>query len=204
MGGRVMGFLDPGHPAGSSIDRHLVLGGDEWLLSALRGHLPVGIVIGIGAIPSTDRRREMYDRLVELGITLPPLVHPSALVGPDASFGAACQILAGAIVNPGAHIGHNVVVNTGAIVEHDSRIGPSTFLGPGAVTCGGAVLGEGAFLGAGSIVLPGVAVGDFAVVGAGSVVTGSVSSGQTVVGVPARPLAPESRKNRRRVGTENE
>lgn len=48
-----------------------------------------------------------------------------------------------------------------------------------------------AYIGAGAIVLPGVSVGCEAIVGAGAVVTKNVQAGDTVVGVPARPVKKE-------------
>lgn len=51
-------------------------------------------------------------------------------------------------------------------------------------------LGRNVWIGRGAVVLAGVEIGDGAVVGANAVVTRSVAAGQTVVGVPARPLPP--------------
>jgi acetyltransferase-like isoleucine patch superfamily enzyme len=49
-------------------------------------------------------------------------------------------------------------------------------------------IGRDVWIGRGAVVLAGVEIGDGAVVGANAVVTRSVAAGQTVVGVPARPL----------------
>lgn len=51
-------------------------------------------------------------------------------------------------------------------------------------------IGRNVWIGRGAVVLAGVEIGDGAVVGANAVVTRSVAAGQTVVGVPARPLLP--------------
>jgi acetyltransferase-like isoleucine patch superfamily enzyme len=50
-------------------------------------------------------------------------------------------------------------------------------------------IGSDVWIGGAAILLPGVTIGDGAIVGAGSVVTRSVSTGDTVVGNPARLLA---------------
>ncbi|MCW2738241.1 acyltransferase [Nocardioides sp.] len=50
------------------------------------------------------------------------------------------------------------------------------------------VIGDRVFLGQRSVVLGGVTIGDGATVGAHAVVTKDVAPGQTVVGIPARPV----------------
>ena len=51
-------------------------------------------------------------------------------------------------------------------------------------------IGRNVWIGGGAILLPGVTIGDDALIGAGSVVTRDVPAGATVVGNPARVLAP--------------
>lgn len=53
---------------------------------------------------------------------------------------------------------------------------------------GGIDVGEGVLIGTGAQVLQYVRIGDGVTVGAGAVVTKDVSSGETVVGVPAKAL----------------
>lgn len=53
-------------------------------------------------------------------------------------------------------------------------------------------IGRNVWIGRGAVVLPGVDIGDGAVIGANAVVTRPVAAGQTVVGVPARPLPTRS------------
>jgi bifunctional UDP-N-acetylglucosamine pyrophosphorylase/glucosamine-1-phosphate N-acetyltransferase len=80
-----------------------------------------------------------------------------------------------------AHVGANANIGAGAVIANfDGKTKSATQIGPGA------------FVGSGSILIAPVAVGAHAVVGAGAVVTRGrdVGEGETVVGVPARPLKP--------------
>lgn len=52
------------------------------------------------------------------------------------------------------------------------------------------LVAKGASIGSGAVICPGVTIGEGALVGAGSVVTKDVPAGATVVGNPARVLAP--------------
>ena len=96
---------------------------------------------------------------------------------------------AGAVVQPGAAIGAHVILNTKASVDHHCRVGNYVHIAV-AHLGGGAAAADGAFLALGSTVLPGVVVGAWATVGAGALVRKNVRPGTTVVGVPAREIAP--------------
>lgn len=53
-------------------------------------------------------------------------------------------------------------------------------------------IGKNVWIGAGALIMPGVNIGDDVLIGAGAVVTRDVPAGVTVVGNPARPVAPKS------------
>jgi serine acetyltransferase len=57
---------------------------------------------------------------------------------------------------------------------------------------GGVDVGSRCLIGTGAKVLQYLKIGDDVTVGAGSVVTKDVPAGTTVIGVPARPLAPKA------------
>ena len=82
-------------------------------------------------------------------------------------------------------IGSGCVLADGVFVgssDHD-RADRHQVHGTGPIT-----IGDNVFLGQRSVVLGGVTIGDGATVGAHAVVTRDVAPGQTVVGIPARPV----------------
>ena len=144
--------------------------------------------VGVAGIADAKARKAVFERLVEAGFELPPIVHASAVVSPWAQLGRGAQVLAGAIVNAAAEVGDGAIVNTGAIVEHDCRIGAHAHVAPGARLAGLTSVGEGAHIGIGAVLIEDVEVGDDAFVGAGSGVLRAGPAGPRGVGGPARPL----------------
>ncbi|MCA9170804.1 MAG: serine acetyltransferase [Planctomycetales bacterium] len=99
-------------------------------------------------------------------------------------------------------LGRRVVIeHQGAIVIHGSAvIGDDCVIRQG-VTLGNRYndrpreapqLGKGVNVGAGAKLLGGITIGDNAVIGANAVVLNDVAPGDTVVGIPARPLRKKS------------
>ncbi len=144
------------------------------------------LVVGIG---SNTVRRTVVQRWQAQGATFTTLVHPSAIVAQDALLGPGTVLCAGVVVNTGSRIGDHVILNTACSVDHHNLIADYAHVAPGAHLGGDVQVAEGAMIGMGAIVLPQRQVAAWACVGAGAVVTRAVEPHQTVVGVPARPLA---------------
>lgn len=139
------------------------------------------------------------------------IVRPHKLQGVERiHLGAGCSVFEGAWLasEPGGgdlrigdrtYIGHDVhlhaldpvaigsdcVIADGVFVgssDHD-RVDRHRVHGTGPIS-----IGDRVFLGQRCVVLGGVTIGDGATVGAHAVVTKDVAAGQTVVGIPARPV----------------
>lgn len=153
-----------------------------------------GFVVTIGN-PHGRVRLRLHDRLVKAGLQPCSVVHPSAVVAPNASVGPGCQIMAGAVIMPEAVIGRQCIINTNASIDHEDVLEDGVEVAPGATLCGLVHAGCNAWICAGATVLPKIHIGADAVVGAGAVVIRDVRPGTTVVGVPARELTRERKRN---------
>ncbi len=145
------------------------------------------IALGIGSPKvRVDMAREI--RRLNPNLEWPALVHPSVKF--DA---ATCEFQEGAVVCAGVIATVHVtvaplaLVNLACTLGHETVVGAGSVLNPTVNVSGGARIGERVLVGTGAQILQYLAIGDDAVVGAGAVVTRDVASGQTVVGVPARP-----------------
>lgn len=95
-----------------------------------------------------------------------------------------CEIHLNTQIGGGLRLTHP----TGVIIHPDARIGVNCMIFHQVTLAGAVTLGGHVDIGAGAKLLGPLTVGDHARIGANAVVTGDVAEGQTVVGIPARPV----------------
>ena len=168
-------------------DVPLYLGSElkEWVKN--RKELELGFCVTIGN-PHGRTRIKLHHELEGEGLSPITLVHPTAFISKNAKIGVGSQIMAGSIIGPEVELSQDCIVNTNANVDHESFLDSGVEISPGATLCGLVNVGVNGWVGAGATVLPKIQIGSDAIVGAGAVVTKNVESGQTVVGIPAKPL----------------
>lgn len=193
-GRKVLGFveLNPSTPPLLGVS---CLGSDERVF--LHGPAEVQLVNGVGSAGSTARRRDIYDRFAREGYCFASVMHPSAIIAPEAELEDGVQIMAGAVVQAGTRVCSGAIVNTGAVVDHDCLVGAHAHIAPGAILSGGVRVDTGAHVGTGACIIQGVLIGADSVVGAGAVVIRDVAAGVKTVGVPARPIPTALNQNNR-------
>jgi serine O-acetyltransferase len=108
------------------------------------------------------------------------------------------RFLTGIEIHPGAQIGRRVVIDHGmgvvigetAVLGDDAYLYHQVTLGTTSTSKGKRhpTVGKNVILGAGAKILGNIMIGDGARVGANAVVVQDVQAGQTVVGIPARPV----------------
>ncbi len=196
-------------PETTYIDADVEIGRDTELLPG--NHIRSGTKIGAGCVigPNSILR----DCMVGDGATVISSHVESAEIGERISVGPFSRIRAGTRIEPGAYVGNfaeikNSRIGSGTHVGHfsyvgDSELGEDVNIGAGTVTANfdgrdkhRTVIGDRAKIGSDTIIVAPVKIGEDASTGSGAVVNRDVPAGETVVGVPARPI--EHHRNVRR------
>lgn len=137
---------------------------------------------------SMKYRREVYNSFVANGWEAVNIIHPNAVVAPDAKLGKGILIECGCLITPNPTIGDNVVVNTGSQVNHDNIIEDHVYIASGVVLSGGVRIKSNTLLDDGVIVTLGRTVGSDCIIGAGAVITKDTSDKIVAYGNPAKEI----------------
>jgi sugar O-acyltransferase (sialic acid O-acetyltransferase NeuD family) len=161
-------------------------------LSDLRDMAPdARLVVAVG---SPQTRQKISDKAKASGFDFETVVHSLTERSEHVEIGIGSVICAGCILTVNIVIDEQVHINLDCTIGHDVRIGAFTTLAPGVHVSGCVHLGKRVYIGTGATIINGtidrpLIIEDDVVVGAGACVTKSIQAGQTVVGIPARPLS---------------
>lgn len=164
-----------------------VLGELDWLDEHPGRVDALAIGIGTPAIRA-ELGNELNSRHPDL--EWPPLIHPSVRFDRGScEIGDGVVLCAGTLGTVDLVIDRFTMVNLACTLGHGAHLGTGCVLNPTVNVSGGVIMGERVLVGTGAQILQFLRIGDDATIGAGAMVRADVAAGQTVVGVPARPLA---------------
>ena len=143
-------------------------------------------VVTVGSIGDTSIRRRLFKMIERLGLRIPSIIDPTAIIAGETVIEPGCFIGKKAIINTGSKIGKSSIINSGSIVEHDCVIDEFVHVSPGTTLCGQVIVGSDSHIGAGSVIKQGVTIGNRTLIGAGSVVVNDIPSNVKAYGNPCR------------------
>lgn len=144
------------------------------------------IAIGVGGFRDNSVRKRIYEKVKEIGFKLPPLIHPSAVIGKSVQIGDGSVIFAGVVLNPLVNIGENSIVATSSSVDHETLIGNHVLISAGVTIGAFANIGDNSLIALGAKVISGIQISNNVLVAAGSVVVKNIEANKTVYGIPAK------------------
>jgi len=147
----------------------------------------------VGGVGSPKTRQLLMDRAAAAGFSFETLIHPRVELSKWIEIGEGTVICAGNILTTNIKIGRHVQINLDCTVGHDVILDDYTTLAPGVHVSGWVHFGKRVYVGTGAVIINGtkeapLTISNDAIIGAGACVTKPVPSGETWVGVPARPL----------------
>lgn len=137
------------------------------------------------AIGDNTKRMVIYEKVKQLGLNIPSLIHPSAIVSRHSVIGKGSVIMANAVVNANTVIGEACIINTGCVIEHDCSIGCYVHISPKACITGTVYIDDLNWIGANSTIKNNVHIGKSNIIGAGSVVLKDIANNMILAGNPA-------------------
>ena len=144
-------------------------------------HLPAVIAIGNNTI-----RKTIYTKLKAHNITLPTLIHPSAVISPSALIQEACVVMPLVVVNADAKVSEGVILNSASVIEHDNIIEAFTHISPNVALAGNVHIKTLTHIGIGCNVIQGISIGTQCIIAAGSSVITNIPDSVMAAGTPAK------------------
>ena len=138
------------------------------------------------AIGSNTTREKIQEKLIEQGINVICLIHPSAVIDTNVEIGFGSVVMAGVVINSSSRIGNGCIINTSSSLDHDNVIEDYVHISPGVRAAGSVRVGKGSWIGIGSVISNNVNICSGCKVGAGAVVVKDIAEPGTYVGVPVR------------------
>lgn len=183
---KIAGIVESNEFSRNSILDYPVIGSDEDL-DKLYGRYK-NAFIGLGQVSISSRRKDIFNKLKDIGYNMPIIVSPNSYVSKYAKISEGTVIMNHAVVNSGSAVGSNCILNNKALIEHDVKIGNNCHISTGAIINGDSIIGSDSVLGSGSIVNQSLIIKSGCLIGSGAVITKSIEIVGTYVGIPAKLL----------------
>lgn len=126
--------------------------------------------VAIGYSEMNEVRKNVTERLLAGGYSLPNYIHPS-VINDSTAIGTGNLIFAGSIIDLYTEIGNSNIFYPGVMVSHDVKIGDYNFFASRSVLAGNIIIENQCFLGLNCSVKNSVKIGNNCLVGASAYVS---------------------------------
>lgn len=182
----ILGITDINSEVGSEFLGYPILGTDD----VLKDYLNKGVknaAIGVGGFTNNMGRSRIFQKVKNLGFSLPPIIHPSAIITKRTTIGEGALVFPGVVLDE-TSIGANNMVGTASSVDHGSVLGDHVFISAGVTIGANTKIGDGTFFALGCKIISGISIGQNILVGAGAVVVNDLIEEGTYLGCPAKKV----------------
>lgn len=138
-------------------------------------------------IGDVNIRREFINNIKNKELFINAFVS-NAIVSSDIKIGIGNIVSSNCFVSTNVKLGDFNFINIGTTICHDCLIRNNVVISPNVNIAGNVIIGDDTFIGIGATVKQGIHIGSNVIIGAGAVVIDDIKDGETVVGVPAKPL----------------
>jgi sugar O-acyltransferase (sialic acid O-acetyltransferase NeuD family) len=180
----IKGIIDLPNLLGSKTMGYPVIGNDDDLPQFIEDGY--SFLITMGHMGIATRRNLLFEKISDLGGSLPIIVASSAYVSKSAQVEQGTIIMHQSMINAKAIIGENCIINTKTLIEHDSKIGDHCHISTGAVINGDCKIERESFIGSGTVIKNGISVKSNTLIGAGSLVINDIEVSGTYYGSPVK------------------
>lgn len=141
----IVGIIDKEELIGNQVLNYKVIGCDNDLEKLYKEYKYA--LITVGHIKSNSLRKELFNKIDNIGYKIPTVISPLAYCSQYSSIGEGTVVMHQALINADAKIGKNCIINTKALIEHDAIVEDNCHISTGAIVNGGTVIKENIFFG---------------------------------------------------------
>jgi len=146
----IVGILDLPEKVGQKILDYKIIGTDKQIKDYVK--TCPDFLITVGQIKSAGIRRKIFNKVKEVGGSLPVITSPQAYVSKHATVDEGTIIMHHAVVNANAIIGKCGIINSKALVEHEAVINDFCHISTATCINGQVTIGANSFIGSNSTI----------------------------------------------------